>query len=80
MSTVISVENVSKTYRLGDIGGGTLKEDFARWCAKLLGKPDPLAIIGQEHHGRQMGDLFLALDNVSFEVKQGEWGPDFIPS
>ena len=72
MSTVISVENVSKTYRLGDIGGGTLKEDFARWCAKLLGKPDPLAIIGQEHHGRQMGDLFLALDNVSFEVKQGE--------
>ena len=72
MSTVISVENVSKTYRLGDIGGGTLKEDFARWCAKLLGKPDPLAIIGQEHHGRQMGVLFLALDNVSFEVKQGE--------
>src|ERR1700686_1844221 len=72
MSTVLSVENVSKTYRLGDIGGATLKEDFARWCAKLRGPPDPLAIIGQEHHRRQMGDVFLALDNVSFEVKQGE--------
>ena len=72
MSTVISVENVSKTYRLGAIGGATLREDVARWWAKLRGKPDPLAIIGEEHHGRKMGDLFLALDNVSVEVKQGE--------
>ena len=31
MSIVISVEQVSKAYRLGQIGGGTLKEDFARW-------------------------------------------------
>jgi lipopolysaccharide transport system ATP-binding protein len=41
MSTVISVEQVSKSYRLGQIGGGTLKEDFARWRAKLRGQPDP---------------------------------------
>jgi lipopolysaccharide transport system ATP-binding protein len=72
MSTVISVENISKTYRLGDIGGATLREDFARWCAKLRGDPDPLLKIPDEHHARHMGDLFLALDNVSFEVKQGE--------
>jgi lipopolysaccharide transport system ATP-binding protein len=70
--TVISVENVSKAYRLGQIGGGTLKEDFARWCAKLQGKPDPNLKIGQEHHARLMGEQFWALDNVSFEVKQGE--------
>ena len=72
MCTVISIENVSKTYRLGDIGGGTLREDFARWCAKLRGNPDPLAKIDAEHHARLIGDLFLALDNVSFEVKKGE--------
>src|ERR1039457_1430354 len=70
--TVISVENVSKSYRLGQIGGGTLKEDFARWCAKMRGKPDPLLKIGEEHHARHIGDQFWALDNVSFEVKQGE--------
>jgi lipopolysaccharide transport system ATP-binding protein len=72
MSTVISVENVSKAYRLGQISGGTLKEDVARWWAKLRGKPDPLLKIGEEHHARHMGEQFWALDNVSFEVKQGE--------
>jgi hypothetical protein len=41
MSIVISVERVSKAYRLGQIGGGTLKEDVSRWWAKLQGRPDP---------------------------------------
>jgi lipopolysaccharide transport system ATP-binding protein len=72
MSKVISVKNVSKTYRLGDIGGRMLREDVARWWAKFRGKPDPLIGIGDEHHARQIGDIFLALDNVSFEVQQGE--------
>jgi lipopolysaccharide transport system ATP-binding protein len=72
MSKVISVENVSKSYRLGDIGGGTLRGDIARRWARFRGRPDPLAEIGSQPHARQMGDLFLALDNVSFEVQQGE--------
>jgi lipopolysaccharide transport system ATP-binding protein len=70
--TVISVENVSKVYRLGMIGGGTLKEDVSRWWAKLQGKPDPLLKIGEEHHARKMGEQFWALDDVSFQVKEGE--------
>jgi lipopolysaccharide transport system ATP-binding protein len=70
--TVISVENVSKAYRLGQIGGGTLKEDVSRWWAKLRGKPDPTLKIGQEHHARLMGQEFWALQDVSFEVKEGE--------
>jgi lipopolysaccharide transport system ATP-binding protein len=72
MSKVISVENISKTYRLGDIGGGMLREDVARWWAKFRGKPDPLLEITDEHNTRQIGDLFLALENVSFEVQEGE--------
>ena len=70
--TVISVENVSKSYRLGQIGGGTLKADVSRWWAMLRGKPDPNLKIGEEHLARRMGDQFWALDDVSFEVKQGE--------
>ena len=71
-NTVISIENVSKAYRLGQIGGGTLREDFARWWAKLRRKPDPFLKIGEEHHARKMGEQFWALDGVSFQVKQGE--------
>jgi lipopolysaccharide transport system ATP-binding protein len=72
MSAIISIENVSKAYRLGQIGGGTLKGDFASWCAKLCGKPDPFLKIGEEHHARHMGEKFWALDDVSFEVNEGE--------
>ncbi len=71
-STVISVENISKSYRLGAIGGATLKEDFARWWAKRLGKPDPLLRIGEEHRARHQGEHFLALRDVSFQVREGE--------
>jgi lipopolysaccharide transport system ATP-binding protein len=71
-STAISVENISKVYRLGQIGGATLKEDFARWWAKMSGKPDPLLKIGEEHHARQIGEEFWALQNVSFNVREGE--------
>ena len=33
--TVISVENVSKLYRLGTIGSRTLRDDFARTWARV---------------------------------------------
>ena len=62
---VISVENINKAYRLGQIGSGTLKEDLSRWWAKLLGKPDPFVRIGQEAHARKVGEQFWALDDVT---------------
>ena len=40
--TVIKVENLSKRYRLGLIGGKTLRDDVQRWWAEFRGKPDPL--------------------------------------
>jgi lipopolysaccharide transport system ATP-binding protein len=72
MSTTISVEHVSKTYRLGMISGATLQEDLSRWWAKVRHKPDPLLKVGQEHHARLIGQKFWALDDVSFTVAQGE--------
>lgn len=70
--TVISVENLSKVYRLGAIGSTTLREDLSRGWARLLGKPDPTLKVGQPHHERREAGVFWALRDINFEVKRGE--------
>lgn len=67
----IKIEHVSKEYRLGAIGGGTLRGDLQSWMARLKGKEDPNSKIGSDA-ATHMGEKFLALDDVSFEVKKGE--------
>lgn len=67
----IKIENVSKEYRLGAIGGGTLQGDLQTLWAKIRHKEDPNTIIGESEKG-QKGDKFMALNGVSFEVKKGE--------
>jgi len=47
MSTVIKVENVSKLYRLGEVGTGSLAHDVNRWWHKMRGNEDPYLKIGQ---------------------------------
>jgi lipopolysaccharide transport system ATP-binding protein len=66
---VISVEGLSKRYRLGEIGGGTLQEDFAGWWARLRGRSDPRLKIGS---GLPAAGDHWALRDVSFRVRQGE--------
>jgi lipopolysaccharide transport system ATP-binding protein len=68
---VIRVENVSKAYRLGQIGSGTLTDDIKVWWAKARGKPNPLLKIGQEDHGNRDDEYLWALKDVSFNVEQG---------
>ena len=65
----IKIEHVSKEYRLGAIGGGTLRGDLQSWMARLKGKEDPNSKIGSDA-ATHMGEKFLALDDVSFEVKR----------
>jgi lipopolysaccharide transport system ATP-binding protein len=72
MSPVIRVENLSKYYRLGLIGGGTLHEDLNRWWAKVRGRPDPLLRIGETDHGNRKDGQLWALRDVNLEVKEGE--------
>ena len=67
---VLKVENVSKIYKLGEIGGTTLKEEFQRFHAKVHKKEDLTKKIGAKNYNK--GEAFKALDGVSFEVKKGE--------
>jgi len=70
---VIRVENLSKCYQLGVISHGTLRRDLQSWWARLRGKPDPNAKIGyQSHHIGKDGEQFWALQDVSFDIRQGE--------
>lgn len=66
----IKIEHVSKQYRLGAIGGGTLKGDLQTWWARVRGKEDPNSKIGSSQSN--IGERFLALDDINFEVKKGE--------
>jgi lipopolysaccharide transport system ATP-binding protein len=74
MSVVISVENVSKQYRLGEVGTGTLSNDVNRWWHKVRGKEDPYLMIGDSNDRSKKGDsdYSWALKDINFEVKQGE--------
>ncbi len=66
----LKVENVKKQYRLGAIGGATLKGDLQSWYARVRHKEDPNLKIGQKVYAKN--EKFMALDGVSFEVKKGE--------
>ena len=67
----IKIEHVSKQYRLGAIGGGTLRGDLQTWWARKRGKEDPNRKIGARTDVK-IGERFLALDDINLEVKKGE--------
>lgn len=72
---VIKAENLSKLYRLGEVGTGTLSHDLNRWWARIRGKEDPFAKVGQVNDRSSQavkGEHVWALKDISFEVEQGE--------
>ncbi|NRB59424.1 MAG: ABC transporter ATP-binding protein [Winogradskyella sp.] len=71
---ILKVENLSKQYRLGLIGTGTISHDLNRWWNKIKGKEDPYLKIG-ESNDRSSGansDYVWALRDINFEVNRGE--------
>ncbi len=66
----IKISHVSKEYRLGTIGGGTLRAELQSKFARMRGKEDPNLKIGAKAH--EKNEHFLALDDVSLEINKGE--------
>lgn len=71
---VIQAENISKLYRLGQVGTGSIFEDVNRWWHTLRGKENPYLRIGEENDRTRKGnsDYVWALKDIHFEVQQGE--------
>jgi lipopolysaccharide transport system ATP-binding protein len=74
MSSVIKVENLSKQYRLGTVGSGTMRDDLARFWAKMQGKEDPLALVGETNDRQTLGssNYVWSLKDINFEVDKGD--------
>lgn len=74
MVPAINVENLSKQYRLGLVGTGTLLHDINRWWHYMRGKEDPYLKIGEINDRAVKGssEYVWALKDINFEVPQGE--------
>lgn len=66
----VRVEHVSKEYRLGAIGGATLRGEIQSALARLFHKEDPNLKIGEKAHGKN--ERFLALNDLSFDIKKAK--------
>ena len=71
---ILKAENISKQYRLGTVGTGTLSHDLNRWWHKIRGKEDPYLRIGETNDRTTKGasDYVWALQDINFEVQRGE--------
>ena len=71
---VLKVENISKQYRLGQVGTGTISHDLKRFLYRIRGKEDPFLKIGavNDRASENSEEYVWALEDVSFELKRGE--------
>lgn len=74
MSIILKAENISKQYRLGTVGTGSLNHDLNRWWHMVRGKEDPYLKVGgvNDRSDKATEDYVWALRDINFEVKQGE--------
>lgn len=75
MPPAIKVENLSKIYRLGEIGTGTISRDIERWFkTKVLRMEDPFLAVGETNDRAQKGtsDFVYSLRDIDFEIEQGD--------
>ncbi len=70
----IKAENISKQYRLGEIGTGTLSHDLNRFWSKVRGKDDPYLKIGDSNDRSQKGtsQYVWSLKDIDLEIEQGD--------
>ncbi|MFT6417555.1 MAG: lipopolysaccharide transport system ATP-binding protein [Dokdonia sp.] len=72
--TILKVDNISKQYRLGTVGTGTISHDLNRWWHTIRGKEDPYLKIGavNDRSAAASSEYVWALQDINFEVKRGE--------
>ncbi|WP_114819875.1 polysaccharide ABC transporter ATP-binding protein [Chryseobacterium sp. KLBC 52] len=70
----LKAENISKQYRLGQVGTGTLSHDLNRFWHKVRGKEDPYLKIGEANDRTTKGlsDYVWSLRDIDFEIEQGD--------
>jgi lipopolysaccharide transport system ATP-binding protein len=70
----IKAENISKQYRLGEVGTGTLSHDLNRFWHKVRGLEDPYLKIGEANDRSSKGesDYVWSLRDINFEIEQGD--------
>ncbi|MEO6176111.1 MAG: ABC transporter ATP-binding protein [Flavobacterium circumlabens] len=71
---ILKAENISKQYRLGEVGTGTLIHDLNRWWHQIRGKENPYLRIGDTNDRSKKGtsDYVWALQDINFEVERGQ--------
>lgn len=74
--TAIKIEDLSKMYRLGEIGTGTVSHDLNRWWTTTIrGKEDPYTKISQQNDRTlkaEKGEHVWALRDIDLNIRQGE--------
>lgn len=74
MALALKAENISKQYRLGQVGTGSLSHDLNRFWHQIRGKENPYLKIGESNDRTQKGesDYVWSLRNIDFEIEQGD--------
>ena len=68
---ILVIKDVSKKYRLGMIGGTTLRDELQRKRAARKGLDDPTKAVDSKDTGHT-GEEFLALKDINITVNEGE--------
>ena len=72
---ILKAENISKQYRLGQVGTGTLSHDLNRWWHTVRGKENPYLQVGDTNDRSTKGEseYVWALKDINFEVERGKY-------
>lgn len=70
----LKAENISKQYRLGQVGTGSLQHDLNRFWHRIRGKEDPYLKIGEANDRSTKGEseYVWSLRDINFEIEQGD--------
>ena len=69
---ILKAENISKQYRLGVVGTGTISHDLNRFWHKIRRKEDPYTKVGavNDRSSQAKEEYVWALRDINFEVKK----------